>query len=192
MKVHERNVRRQALAALKPLRRWHHNCHGASMTIVLALGGRVARGWCKGVDSQHSWAVLGDDCYDHKATIVDGALWSYSSTKGVWVGTLADGLHSPHGEGSIWKAGKPLPHTGPRVGLTPKAPLSFWARDFLKMVGPLDFIGWSRLANLPVGGWPAAEIIAAMDDTEELEAAVPIDRLGMLTDRNPGGVYLPS
>jgi hypothetical protein len=28
-----------------------------------------------------------------------------------------------------------------------------------------------------------------MDDTEALRALVPIDRLGMLTDRNPGGLY---
>jgi hypothetical protein len=31
-----------------------------------------------------------------------------------------------------------------------------------------------------------------MDDTPDLEALVPIDLLGMLTDRNPGGLYLPS
>jgi hypothetical protein len=30
-----------------------------------------------------------------------------------------------------------------------------------------------------------------MDDDERLSALVPIDILGMLTDRNPGNVYLP-
>lgn len=60
------------------------------------------------------------------------------------------------------------------------------------MLGPLDRRAWHLLASqAPVLGWPAAEIIAAMDDTEELSAFVPIDRLGMLTDRNPGGLYLP-
>jgi hypothetical protein len=39
-------------------------------------------------------------------------------------------------------------------------------------------------------GWPSSEIIAAMDDTDELRALVPIDILGMVTDRNPGGLYL--
>lgn len=39
--------------------------------------------------------------------------------------------------------------------------------------------------------WPAAEIIAAIDDTKALSALVPIDILGMLTDRNPSGLYLP-
>ena len=41
----------------------------------------------------------------------------------------------------------------------------------------------------PVEDWPAGEIFAAMDDTEGLKALVPIDKLGMLTDRNPGGLY---
>lgn len=58
------------------------------------------------------------------------------------------------------------------------------------MVGPLDRPGWMRLASCPVGGWPAAEVLAAMDDTPALQTLVPIDRLGMLTDRNPGGLYL--
>lgn len=28
-----------------------------------------------------------------------------------------------------------------------------------------------------------------MNDTPALSAVVPIDRIGMLTDRNPGGLY---
>jgi hypothetical protein len=38
-------------------------------------------------------------------------------------------------------------------------------------------------------GFPAGEFLAAMDDTPATSALVPIDRLGMLTDRNPGGLY---
>ena len=59
------------------------------------------------------------------------------------------------------------------------------------VVGPLDYGGWSILANYcPVEGWPAGEIYAAMDDTPALKSLVPIDRLGMLTNRNPGRLYL--
>ena len=180
-------------AALAPLTRWHHNCHGASMAVIRAFGGRVARGWCRGVTSQHSWAVLGADCYSPDPTIVDASLWSFdSSVSGVWIGTLTDGLHEPHGGGSIWSAGRPLPAQGPPIKLKPSGRLSRAAKDFLELLGPLDLQGWQTLANLPVLGWPAAEIIAAMDDTQELSALVPIDRLGMLTERNPGGLYLVS
>jgi hypothetical protein len=38
-------------------------------------------------------------------------------------------------------------------------------------------------------GWPAAEIIGPMRDTRELRTTVPIDIAGMITDRNPGGLY---
>jgi hypothetical protein len=47
------------------------------------------------------------------------------------------------------------------------------------------------LLGSPVHGWPAAEIVAAIADTPSLAAYVPIDLLGMLTDRNPGKLYLP-
>ena len=40
----------------------------------------------------------------------------------------------------------------------------------------------------PVGGWPAGEIFEAMTHTKGLEALVPIDLLGMLTDLNPDGL----
>jgi hypothetical protein len=42
-----------------------------------------------------------------------------------------------------------------------------------------------------VEGWPAAEIIDAIYNTPELTTWVPIDIVGMLTDRNPKGLYLP-
>lgn len=45
------------------------------------------------------------------------------------------------------------------------------------------------LANGPMQGWPAPEIIEAMMDTDGLGALVPIDIRGMLTGRNPGEAY---
>ena len=193
MKVRERKLLiNQAEQILDPVSDWARNCHAASLQIVRELGGRVARGWCEGVSSQHSWAVIGNDCYDPKALIIDPTLWSYdNAVKGVWSGTLRDGRHHPHGAGSIWEFGRPAYPTGEIVSLTPKKALSVKALRFLKRLGPLDRAGWHILASrAPVGGWPAGEILAAVDDTKALSALVPVDRLGMLTDRNPGKLYL--
>lgn len=174
-----------------------HQCHAVSLAILRAglVQGRVARGRCHGVRGQHSWIVEGPDCYDPEARIIDATLWSYDPTvEGVWTGTLGDGLHHPHGwlQGlSVWHWGRPDKPTGRVLHLAPTVALSDAARAFLKALGPLDRRGWSTLANdAPVAGWPAGEILGAMADTPELAALVPIDRLGMLTDRNPGGVYL--
>lgn len=185
-------LRRDATRALFPLGRWAQQCHMASLELV-HLGiidrARVARGWCRGVGGQHSWVVVGDP-YDPQV-IIDPTLWSYDRTvKGVWVGTMKDGKHRPQGYGNIWEYGRPADPIGPVVELKPSTPLSREAKRFLTLIGPLDRRGWMVLANSPVGGWPAAEIIAAMDDTPELEVLVPIDILGMLTDRDPGGLYL--
>lgn len=177
-------------------RNWIGNCHAASLSVVRAElypGARVARGMAKGVQSQHSWIVVGDP-YDKSAQIIDPTLWQYrEDVHGLWVGTLADGLHMPHGgDGTIWSWGRPENAApGEEIELTPKEPLSEAALAFLEMLGPLDFRGWALMASAPVAGWPAAEIIAAMDDTKALNVLVPIDRLGMLTDRNPEGLYLP-
>jgi hypothetical protein len=179
-----------------PQARWARQCHGVSLAIVKSgvlapISARVARGTCKGVLGQHSWIVLGPDCYDPRAEILDPTLRSYvESVPVLWWGTARDRLHAPHGAGSIWNYGKPEPGDGPPIELAPAEPLSKAARVFLDLLGPLDARGWMRLANCPVGGWPAREIIAAMDDTPEARAFVPIDILGMVTDRNPGGLYL--
>ncbi len=185
-------IRKQALSVLSPLKNWSHNCHGASKRLVdHGIGTRVARGFCVGVNSQHSWVVIGD-CYQPEL-IIDPTLWSYrDDVKGIYIGTSATYGHAPHGNGSIWKWGRPVAGNGPRIRLTPKTALSVAAKEFLSMIEPLDREGWARLASAPVGGWPAGEILAGIDDTEELSALVPIDRIGMLTDRNPGGLYLPS
>ena len=170
-------------------------CHSVSLAIVQSgrfPRARVARGFCRGVLGQHSWVTLGFP-YLPGVPIIDATLWSYDSTvEGVWCGRASEtGRHVPHGAGSIWDYGQPLAADGAPVDLTPTQPLSAAARAFLELLGPLDRVGWMTLANAPVLGWPAAEIIAAMDDTPAVRALVPIDVLGMITDRNPGGLYLP-
>jgi hypothetical protein len=191
--VIDRTAIRRALA---PLDRWSKQCHGASLELVrsevLPEGARVARGTCRGVGGQHSWVVLGNP-YDPGARIIDPTLWSYDKTvKGIWYGSATDGRHVPFGggRGEIWDWGRPADPTGPTIELTPSFELSSAATGFLRVLGPLDRTGWMTLTQAPMLGWPAGEIIAAMDDTEELAVLVPIDLLGMLTDRNPGGMYL--
>lgn len=185
---------KEARRILSPLDLYSKSCHSASIRLVKALGtGRVARGFCKGVPGQHSWVVMSLNCYDPKSLIIDPTLWSYDKNiKGIWSGTIQDGKHRPHGIGSIWNYGRPPYPKGEEIALTPKIPLSANTLYFLDLVGPLDREGWDFLAaHCPVEDWPAAEIIAAIEDTKALSALVPIDRIGMLTDRNPGGLYLP-
>lgn len=188
---YEKQTLAQVRKVLGPLDYWGHKCHGASAEIVKAelFECRVARGFCKGVASQHSWVVVGDDCYAEHAAIIDPTLWSYDdSVKGIWTGTLADGRHRPHGRGSIWEWGKPTPGTGEPIDLEPVKPFSESALRFLEVLGPLDRDGWSILAHAPVEDWPADEILPAINDT--IGPLVPIDIIGMLTDRNPAGLYL--
>jgi hypothetical protein len=192
-----------AEGTLAPLDDWKYQCHSASVKLMRSgrFGTcRVARGTADGVTGQHSWLVLGDDCYANDAVIIDPTLWSYDDTvQGVWVGSYRDGRHEPHGKGSIWRWGRPDPATGPVVQLTPRAPFSQAARDFLDLLGPLDFNGWVMLAHAPVEGWPAGEIIDALCETPDpsvpghtFRVYVPIDIVGMVTTRNPGGMYLPT
>ncbi len=138
----------------------------------------------------HMIGLIGDDCYDERATIVDPTLWSYDpEVEGIWVGTMKDGRHHPHGKGLIWDYGRAGNTEGEIIELA--VPVSPWAQNFLEAFGaPLDYHGWDLLAHAPVEGWPAAEIIAAMDDTPALAHMIPIDIVGMLTDRNPGSCYL--
>jgi hypothetical protein len=178
----------------QPFEQWAHQCHSISLAIVksgIIPGGRVARGFCQGVISQHSW-VATKGCYDRKALIIDPTLWSYDkSVEGIWAGKLTDRPHVPHGAGSIWEYGRPPEATEKVIKLTPTFELSETAQDFLSMIEPLDRRGWAILAHAPVEQWPAGEIIAAMADTKALSALVPIDVLGMVTDRNPNGLYMP-
>lgn len=173
--------------------KWAQQCHGASIHLVNDLApyvqARVARGTCNEVFGQHSWVVLGDDCYDEDATIIDPTLWSYDeSVPGIWIGSMRDGLHKPHGTGNIFQWGRPDPASGPVVEIEPEGGWSPLATTFLELLGPLDERGWYVLAHAPVEGWPAAEILSAIDD--RFPGIVPIDIIGMLTDKNPGELYL--
>lgn len=187
---------RKALDVLDPLEHYEGQCHGASIAVVNAEvyeKARVARGTCDGVGAQHSWIVLGDDCYDREAEIIDPTLWGYrADVDGIWVGTMEDGMHRPHGAHSIFDWGRPEAAKEEPVELKPRTPFSDSAKLFLDMLGPLDVQGWRILCNAPVEDWPAAEIFDAILETFDWGAAlIPIDVQGMLTDRNPGGLYLP-
>jgi hypothetical protein len=177
-----------------PFETWGGRCHEISLA-VLRTGifgrGRVARGTCGGVTSQHSWIVLGDDCYDPDATVVDSTLWSCRpDIAGIWAGrNLTPGMHRPHGYGSCFAGGMPSHHGGPDIGLTPAARLSPAAREFLALLGPLDRRGWGEVAHMGVLDWPAREIITAMYETDALRVLIPVDVAGMITDKNPGNLY---
>lgn len=175
------------------LDQWAHQCHAASIALVKsgALGEcRVARGACKGVGGQHSWVVLGMDCYDPQATIVDPTLWSYDETvEGIWIGTMQDDRHFPHGRGSIWEWGRPNEAEDEPLYLD-ESELSSKAKDFLDLLGPLDIEGWRCLAHAPVQDWPSDEIIAAMYRHPQISGWIPIDIVGMATLENPSGLYL--
>lgn len=179
-----------------PFDEWAFQCHAISASIVrseiLGVPCRVARGTTLGVRGQHSWIVLGMDCYADPADIIDPTLWSYrEDVEGVWAGSSSTFDHRPHGAGSIWQYGRPDEATGEVITLAYDEDLGELAVAFLDLLGPLDRDGWAVLAHAPVGGWPAAEIIEAMARTPKLSSLVPIDRVGMLTDLNPGGSYLP-
>lgn len=183
-----------------PFEEWAHACHAISCQIVRHIEptARVARGICDGVGSQHSWVVLGPDCYDPEAPIVDATLWSYDpQVEGIWTGSIEDGRHRPFGLGPhIMELGCPRSGGGPEIELTPRRPLSEEAEWWLGMFrsqlagAPLDWEFWAGLSNMSVVGWPAGEFIEAMHWTRDLSVVVPIDKLGMLTQINPGRAYL--
>jgi hypothetical protein len=166
-----------------PIARWAKQCHVVSLKIVksdLFPVARVARGW---------WVVVGTDCYADDAEIVDATLWSYDDrVPVVWHGSAQEGRHKPHGHGSIWKWGKPPTGSDEPIALT--AALSEAAREFLRMIEPLDQRGWNNLFAAPMGGWPSREIIEAAYDDPRLSHLIPIDVVGMVTDRNPAELYL--
>jgi hypothetical protein len=175
----------------KPLSEIGFSCHSVSLAIVKSgfyPKSRVARGRCRGVPSQHSWVVIGTNCFSPTAQIVDATLWLYDrSVDQVWLGNASQGRHVSHGSGSIWQYGMPSSSGGEVISL--QVDLSYEASAFLDLLGPLDYRGWAQLAHAPVGGWPAREIIEAMLDTPRVAALPPIDVVGMLTDRNPNGLY---
>lgn len=190
---------------------WFHQCHAASIQIVksgIFPGARVARGAAMGVGGQHSWVVLNSpvgpgyaDCYDRDAQILDPTLWSYDEdVQGLWRGRNLD-RHQPHGFGP-WTSGKTITmedHGDRSMVWEGAEKLGYQARGFLLDLGFITYsdrraastaVGWMKLATLPIQGWPSEEIINAMADDKRLSVFVPVDILGMLTLRNPSGLYL--
>jgi hypothetical protein len=190
-----RNLVKTALRVLQPLDRFAQQCHAAALMLVRdprMPEGRVARGYCDGVWGQHSWMVVGSDCYDPRALIIDPTLWSYDeSVEGIWVGRLTDRpKHSPHHDWSFWVC-KPERGDGPDIPMEHYGEMSRTARAYMDAVLPLDFRGWcSFWSHVGVLDWPAAEAIEAVYAQPNLRGAIPIDLIGMLTDLNPGGLYL--
>lgn len=182
-------ARRAILAAHGSMENVARQCHVASLTLVkYGVAQRVARGVCLNVPGQHSWAVVGD-CYDPGAPIIDPTLWSYDpGVKGIWVGTMQNMRHTPHG----WGVTETFPSKGSGPAIPPPKGLNEEARSFLRKIGPLDVAGWIQLlSHTPVLNWPSREIFKAVARDPRLRALAPMDRIGMLTDENPGGVYLP-
>lgn len=182
----------------RPLSDYYHDCHAGSLAVVRTgvfgtpgEGVRVARGGCKGVLGQHSWIVIGADPYRPSAVVADPTLWSYRTGVKPYVAIAPNSRSTwvPHGSGSIWQKGHP-DNCDPAqaVELDWAEPPSGAAQVFLDALGPLDKHGWIQLAHYPVEGWPAGEIIGAIADTFG-KVHVPVDILGMVTDRNPGGLY---
>lgn len=173
------------------------DCHSVSLALIrsglLGEGGpslRVARGACIGVPGQHSWVVIGNP-YDPQSTIVDLTLWSYDrSQRRVWVGDGMDALHRPKSGFHIFQGRPPAPQGGDSLSLDPQG-LSEQATRFLKVLGPLDVRGWQDLwSNCGMLGWPAAEILEAfLTQHSGMAPLVPIDVVGMVTDRNPENLY---
>lgn len=184
-----------------PLGTWWHNCHNVSHALVRAgiwPGARVARGWAKGVTGQHSWVILDADPYDPDTRIVDPTLWTYDMlTPGVVATTVDAGSHRAHGHGPhIMQAGRPDAPTGDTIELSRRGRAclsngSLGGKFWMDMFGRLDRRGWSTVLNGTMVGWAAAEIVEAAWWTPELRHIVPVDLVGMLTDVNPMGVYLP-
>lgn len=194
--MRDTEIRTVAMEVLGDLSRWATRCHEASAALVTSqqLGdARIARGLCHGVATQHSWVVLSKDAYDSGATIVDPTLWHYDSTlSGIWLGSYRDLRHWPHGGWQSirdWHGSIPT-GAGPPIALQPAVPLSKEARAWLRAFGPLDKRGWVNLASdVPVHGWPADEVFSAIANTPGPAGAVPIDRIGMLTERESDGIY---
>lgn len=189
----------------RPIEDFDKQCHAASVALMnsgLFPKSRVVRGAAYGVFGQHSWLVTGDkpsDCYSSGVDIVDITLWSYDEAKPkVFVSNLMQGIHHPHFEGNLMQWGCPEVGGGEEIPLTPSKPLSYeashWIYLFRKANGkkPLDRRFWAALmTHAPYLGWPAEEITRAVYDTDALRALIPIDRVGMQTNLNPGGLYLP-
>lgn len=175
---------------------WAKQCHAISLAIVksdLFPKARVARGFAQGVRSQHSWVVLSDDCFDPKAVIIDATLWSYVAyVPIIWHGSYDHDIHIPHGAFHISRTEDMPAMKGQVIKLRDQSKMSTLAKQFLKDLNPdgLTANQWHWLAaRAGVLGWPAGEIYTYMYGTPAVRALLPIDRVGMLTNLNPGGLY---
>lgn len=177
----------------EPAVNWGNRCHEISLKVLrtrLFGPGRVARGMAISVIGQHSWIVLGADCYDPGAVLVDPTIGPLHGEPVINVGLNDLVSHAPHGLGSIWQYGRPAPATGPVIELPGFGSLSGAAREFLELAGyPFDYQGWCALASSPVQDWPAAEILTAVYQMPALKMTPPIDHVGMLTGINPKELY---
>jgi hypothetical protein len=180
--------------AIGPIEGYARNCHGASLALVrsglLPEGSRVARGFAKGVRSQHSWALVAPDIiYDDLNYVVDITLWSYVPTAPrLYIAEARKWPHVPHGQGMLQNCPSHSP-VGPVV--TTDVPLSPAAQAFLDLWAPrgMDMMSWHLLLNGPMQAWPSREIVAAAYNTKKLIAVIPIDLVGMLTGENPNSLY---
>ena len=187
--------------AIGPLDAWAMQCHAASVALINSdlfsdRFRRVARGTAQGVFGQHSWVVLGEDCYNPNAIIVDVTLWSYDPKQPrVLIDRAKNLSHLPHGSNSIWDAGCPIP--GDDEDMPLDLPFMHKAEPFYRMVrekvGRTDRRFWMSLwsSNAMLGFNASALLEAFLDRYPDQAAIVPIDIIGMLTDRNPSGLYLP-
>lgn len=183
---------------------WHNNCHAVSLAFLRKglVEGRVARGSAEGV-GVHSWIVLAQEpgvkpnCYLDTAQILDPTIhcW-HPGMEPLWQGIMADGMHHLPGRDSIWNHGCPLPGDGPPLELVvPDGPDPMGRRAFLKLLettggGPVTMETFRALYHGPLQGWPAGALLdLLLDQHPDFETWVPIDVVGMLTERNPDGLY---
>lgn len=172
-------------------------CHVASLALVnlrIWPGARVARGVAYGVHGhQHSWVVVGDP-YDGDAPAADATWWSFQhegEPPHIRYGTQRSLGLTPHGSGFIFDA--PYPTSGGGPVIPPPASLDGDALRVVRQFGPLDAQGWAMLASLPPAGLPhSRDILTAMWQDDRLRVYCKIDVVGMATDLNPSGLYLPT
>lgn len=178
-----------------PRSEWQKHSWEISLAIVRSRRfntARVATGYAEGISGKHYWVCLGSDVYSKLTPILDATLWSAPpfDSDVLWSGSLASGIHRPLGMGYIWDYGYPENSSFREAIRLPEDDLSLSAKYFLARLGPMDLSGWKRLMLSPMQGWPSGEILAAMKEHPQLSGIVPLDLEGMLTSRNPGGLFL--
>ena len=155
---------------------------------------------CSGVGSQHSWVVLSGrpgSMFEKKVPILDPTLWTYrDDVEGLYFNT-AGGTpwHTPKGAGDLWDFSCPQSVGGDE--LIPREPITGGATAFLAFLkaqvgGPLSYGWWMRFfSQCPMANPPILrELIDACYRDERIRGTIPIDIVGMLTDHNPGGLYM--